>query len=144
MLLVPKPRLRLLRVQSKNITMPCARSKDPVNLCHPCAQVYHCRLTTAGSPVTRLLLQFSSPNLRLGFTLLKSVSQMPRSKHSKQLASLASAQPSLFLLPTQCPTGAPQVLQSHTRPEGLLLQPTATHCDRILPNPSRKRLAGQP
>lgn len=143
MLLVPNPRLRLLRVQTKNITMPCARNKQ-ANLCHPCAQVYHCRLTTAGSPVTRPLLQSSSLRMCPGFTLPKSANRMPRSKHSKQLASLASAQPSLFHLPMQCPIGVLQVPQSLTRPEDLLHQPIATHCDPTLPNLSHKQRAGPP
>jgi hypothetical protein len=143
MLMVPNPRLRL-RVQTKTITMPCARSKYLANLCHPCVQVYHCRLSTAGSPLTRPLLQSSSLSLCLGFTLPKSASQMPPIKHSKQPASLASAQPSLFLLPTQCPVGVLQVPQSHTLPEDLPHQPTATHCDRTLPNPSHKQPVGQP
>lgn len=143
MLLVPNPRLRL-RVQTKNIMILCAHSKDLANLCHPCVQVYHYLQSTADSQATRPLPQSSSLSLCLGFTLPKSASQMPQSKHSKQFASLVSGQPSLFLLPTQCPVGVLQVPQSHTLPEDLLRQPTATHCDRTLPNPSHKQPAGPP
>ena len=146
MLLVPNPRLRL-RVQTKNIMILCAHSKDLANLCHPCVQVYHYLQSTADSQATRPLPQSSSLSLCLGFTLPKSASQMPQSKHSKQFASLVSGQPSLFLLPTQCPVGVRQVLQvpqSHTRPEDLIHQPTATHCDLTPPNPSHKQPAGRP
>lgn len=133
-------RVRLL-VQTNSITMPCAHSKLQASLCHPCVLLHHCRQSTAGSPVNRPQPRSLSLNLYPDFTLPKSASQMPR---SKQLASLDSARQKLFLLPTQCPAGVLQALESLTRPEDLLRQTTATRCDRILPSPSHKRPAGQP